>query len=505
MQNLKGFVGYLPSEISAGEMSAIEINASYLGVSQYQLMENAGRAVAEKVKSLVKEGGKVFFACGTGNNGGDGFAAARFLEGRYDIDVAVVGNASAIKAGAALMNYRVLEKSPLINISEARQGNLPNILKDTDVIVDAIYGTGFHGTLPEAAKRAIRQMNASGRKIVAVDVPSGVDLETGNGAGAVNADYTVTMHKMKQGLASCKNAGKIYVADIGIPFAAELLAGPGDVVVAQPKRKFDSTKKDNGYVVVFGGSGTYHGAPALAVNAAYASLAALRSSAGYVVTYVPDTVIDSVRAVSPNIIVKRLEQSNMENIKRDIEKCDSIAIGMGMGREESGQRLASEIIRTATGLGKKIVVDADALYAIGEIGKLGANAVITPNEHEFSRIYKQPGRNLREKIENAIAFSRKLECTVVLKGSDTVITDGKRLKVNVTESAALATMGTGDVLSGIIAAYASKGGIFSAAVAGVYLHARIGDVLHIEKGDHIIATDVIDSIPRVLLEIAGIA
>ena len=280
-----------------------------------------------------------------------------------------------------------------------------------------------------------------------------------------------------------------------------------DLQLATVKRSIYSSKTGNGKIVIVGGSERYHGSPALASSAAHAVLAALRVGIGYAVEYAPKSVTQATRSVSPDLIVMPLSGNNLSPkdipmLARDLKLSGSLVIGPGIGRRNETAKAVIELIDRIKGSGKKCVIDADALYALAKSKKkLGKNFIITPNQRELKLFYdkdlNESDTNARK--EAAIRVSKALDCVVLLKGHETVVTDGKRTKIIRAKSSALAVMGTGDVLSGMIGAYAAKNNdLFVAGVAGAYLHAMIGDALYKEKGNHILASDVVDGIPKIL-------
>jgi len=254
--------------------------------------------------------------------------------------------------------------------------------------------------------------------------------------------------------------------------------------------------------LIIAGSAEFHGAPVLAATAAQSTLATLRVGAGYAVLYMPNTVKAIAQKISPNLIVrgfgnKNIGEGQFEDIKKEIEKADAVAIGMGIGRAPETLEMAKKIIMYAKEKGKKTVVDADAIYALNKTTKLGSNIIVTPNDHEFEFLNgKATGKEIEERAKQAVDLAGKISVNIVLKGHTSIITNGSIVKLNKAETAALATMGTGDVLSGIIAGYAATGAsAFDSAVAGVYLHAHIGDSIAKIKGNHILASDIVEQIP----------
>jgi ADP-dependent NAD(P)H-hydrate dehydratase / NAD(P)H-hydrate epimerase len=285
-----------------------------------------------------------------------------------------------------------------------------------------------------------------------------------------------------------------------------VFASDKDLKLASKPRSPFSSKHENGTVLIIAGSSNYHGAPVLASNAAYNTLAALRIGIGYALLYVPSSIENPVRKLSPSIIVRtfgrrNIGEGNFASIKEAIRRSDAIVIGMGIGREAKTLRMAARIIGYAKSIDKKIVIDADAIYALRHLERLNQNAIITPQDREFSQIYgSMPDKSsVQKRTRSAVSAAKKLNCCILLKGHNTIITDGKSVKVIKSKSSALATMGTGDVLSGIIGGYAAIGNrAFKAGVAGAYLHSRIGDILHNKKGNHLISNDLVEQIPAIL-------
>lgn len=283
-------------------------------------------------------------------------------------------------------------------------------------------------------------------------------------------------------------------------------AGVSDLKKAvRPRSKF-SNKSQNGSVLVIAGSSDYYGAPVLASTAAYNTLAALRIGLGRATLYAPSSILNPARSLSASLIIKpfgkeNIGQGNISKISGAIEKSGAIVMGMGIGRGQKTLAMASKIIELAIKLDKKLVIDADAIYSIKRYQKLGKNVILTPHDSEFAKVYgtAPATRSLSRRMNAAMGLAKMLDSCVLMKGHNTIITDGRREKVVFSRSAALATMGTGDVLAGIIGGYAAAGAsVFDAGVAGAYLHSRIGDALHLEKGNHIIAGDVVEKIPEIL-------
>lgn len=285
------------------------------------------------------------------------------------------------------------------------------------------------------------------------------------------------------------------------------IAGDEELDLASKPRSLHGSKLDNGRVLVIGGSDRFHGAPVLASNAAYLTLAVLRTGAGYVVTCVPKSIVLAVRKLSANIIVVPLSGDNVNPkdlavLEGEAKKSDAIIIGPGLGRDELSLSTAAKLISYCLKLGKKLIVDADAIYALKLMrSKLNRNVLITPNDNEFLHAFniKLDRKNVEKRTRAVAGIARRLKANVLLKGHVTIISDGANAEIVKAKTAALATMGTGDVLSGIIAGFvARRNDMLAAATAGAYLHARIGDLLYKEKGYHIIAQDVVEYIPKIM-------
>ena len=276
------------------------------------------------------------------------------------------------------------------------------------------------------------------------------------------------------------------------------ILGKKDLEAAsKPKSQF-SSKRDRGTALIIAGDDRFHGAAVLA------ALASLRIGAGYVKLYVPKSVMEPVRRLSANIIVEALGDKSItcnKEILGEVNSSDAIAIGMGIGRSVMARKSAVRIIQECTSKEKTVTVDADAIPALKKLGTdpvLNKNIIATPHDGEFFRLtgIRLPEKDLDSRAKSAVECAERLGITLVLKGHYSIVTDGKRIRVNKARSYALATMGTGDVLSGIITGYAACGADpFSAACAGVYLHSSIGDKLAGKMGNHIIAQDIVDAIP----------
>lgn len=459
--------------ITSKEMAALDLNCEYYGLSRLQLMENAGMALAEEI--LKFNPSKVVVFAGLGNNGGDSFVSSRVLSSYADVEVYLMGKSSDIKTDIARRNFELLKLS---NVRIFEVSSLKPEVVEAECVVDAMLGTGVRGELREPYSRAVDLINESGAKVIAVDVPTGLNPDTGEYVKAVKADVTVTFHRPKPGLlrGEVKDiVGKIVVRNIGIPLHLEKLAGPGDVKMAF-RRFEDGHKGTHGRILVVGG-GPYTGAPALA------ALAALRAGADLSILAVPEQIKDVVSSFSPELIVTGFEDA--EEILR--AKYNVAVVGMGM--EEKSARKVVEVVSEFC---KKIVLDAGALQAVDAVSD--AEVVLTPHRGELKRYFGLSG----ESAEELKSLAKDVNATILLKGKEDVITDGRKIKVNKTGNAGMTVGGTGDVLAGICGAFFSNSDAFNSAVASAFVAGLAGDMCFEEAGYCFTAMDVLHRIPAAI-------
>ncbi len=497
MQDLKLFSKFTKQMLDAEEMKAVEINAEHLGLAKIQMMESKGKALADFVNERFRSARKLLVLCDNGESGGMGFVAARHLASKHDVIVGLLRGEEKIEDPPTLINLKLLESSGVEIIEDTE--NLNKMIKAADLVIAAWDARKYDG------KEAVEAVNRAEKEVIAID--SSVDTP-GDHKNTIKAGYIVTFHKMKKWLLNHTKTNRIECSDIGIPIEAEVYTGPGDLWMAMPKKNLFDNKLSYGRVLIIGGSWEFHGAPVMSANAAYNTLAALRAGAGYVVLLVPNKLINVARKISPNLIVKGAGEEyieDFESVKHEIDKSNVIGIGMGIGRKDSTLNAIKKIVKYSVSKNKRIIIDADALYALKRTA-LSKEAVVTPQEKEFEAIYgEKPDSSLEIRTRQAMELANKLNSIVILKGHITIITDGKIIKLNKTQTAALATMGTGDVLTGITAGFATnnKQQMFDIAAGAVYLHGLIGDMLAKEKGPYILASDLVDRIPIALSQYAG--
>jgi ADP-dependent NAD(P)H-hydrate dehydratase / NAD(P)H-hydrate epimerase len=429
--------------------TADEMRTAEQGHDVETMMERAGRAVADAVLRRYPDARRIAAACGKGANGGDGRIALRVLA----------------EAGRQTSDE----------------------LDGADVVIDALFGTGFHGAPRDEAAQTIERINAAPVPIVAVDLPSGVDGSTGEIAGtAVAADVTVTMHAPKVGLVVAPgrfHAGEVEVADIGIE-AGETrhrLVTEEILRLVPPKRASD-TKYSAGSVLVVGGSPGMSGAVCLTAEAAF------RADAGYVSVA---THAESLSVVEGWLL--EAVKAPLDEVDRLAERASAVAIGPGLGRGDDERALVSRLLRE---LRVPVVVDADALFGL-EPGDWPAPRVLTPHAGELARLL---GHEVdAHRLEAVQAAAERFGAVVLLKGADTLVAaPGEGVLVSASGTPALATAGSGDVLTGVVAAFLAKGmDARLAAAAGAFAHGRAAELVPHQRG--VVASDVIAALPQALV------
>ncbi len=431
--------------------TAEEMRAAEAGHDVDAMMQRAGAAVADEVMQRWPDARRIAIYAGGGANGGDGRIAGELLQ----------------RAGREVVDER------------------------PDVIVDALLGTGMRGAPRDETARLIEEINSSGVPVVAVDIPSGVDASTGEVAGAaVRADVTVTMHGRKVGLVVAPGrflAGDVVVADIGLEAAqtANALVTPA-ILEEVPRRSSGGNKYTSGHVLVVGGSRGMTGAAALAARAAF------RADAGYVTLCVPEESVPVLEALVTEAVKRPLQQ-----VDETSSRADALALGPGLGRDKAAKELVRRLLAEVA---LPTVVDADALFEL-EPGDWPATRILTPHEGELGRLL---GRDSKEIAAHRLASVQeaadRFNAVVVLKGEDSLIAapGGDGVLVCALGLPSLATAGTGDVLTGITAAFLAKGmepqRAAAAACAAQQLASRAA-----EQRAGLVASDVVETLPSVLV------
>lgn len=483
---------------TAEEMRAAE--GTYGGPT-LELMERAGAAAADAVLRRYPDADRVSVWCGGGNNGGDGLVVARRL--------AAAGREVEVRL---LVDPDRLRGDPAANLERARERGIRFVEEPgpADLVVDALFGTGFTGPPRKGAEEAIETINASGSPVVAVDVPSGVDASTGEvGGAAVRADATVTFHGRKVGLAVAPGrflAGEVEVAEIGIDgvetACRRVLAGMLGLV---PRRGPSDNKYRAGTVLVVGGSSGLTGAPCLAAEAA------MRAGAGYVFVAHP-AAIGAVVELRLLEAVKRgftddgsghFAPAAAEGIVRLAQRAGAVAIGPGLGRTDGTRELVRILLER---IDRPVVLDADGLWALaGHLGWVFARqspTVLTPHSGELGRLLgRESGRIDARRLGAAQAGAAETGAVLLLKGADTIVAaPGRGPLVCDLGNPGLATAGSGDVLTGVVGAFLAKGlepqlaAAAAAAAQGVAAGLAAGEV----GMAGMIASDVIPALSRAL-------
>ncbi len=454
----------------------LDANSAALGVDVLTLMGNAGTAVAGVIDDRYA-GRKVAFACGKGNNGGDGFAAAGRVT-RVDASVLLIEPAAAI-VGEAPLHYLDRLECEIVAFN-------PDVLGDFDLIVDCALGTGLTGELRKPYAAYVDALAGFPGEIVSIDVPSGLGTDR-----AVRPGLTIALHDIKTGMDK-DNSGEIVIMDIGIPAAAADLVGPGDML-RYPVPRPDYHKGCSGALLIIGG-GPYFGAPALS------AMAAMRSGVDLVRIAAPSACCPVIAAMSPVLTFEPLDGDMLHprHVARLLEisdAFDAVLIGPGLGDD----RETAEAVRRFVGsCSIPTVIDADGLNALGTGCHIGREAVLTPHAREFARLGGGPGHGPAEGVAE---LAGRMGATILLKGAADIISDGERVRSNLAGNPGMTTAGTGDVLAGIVAGLVAKGmGAFDAACLGAYISGTAGDAAYSDLSYGLIATDVIDRIPGVLRE-----
>ncbi|MDZ7372476.1 MAG: NAD(P)H-hydrate dehydratase [candidate division KSB1 bacterium] len=504
--------------VTASEMAAMDREAiEEIGIPGVVLMENAGLGVVSVIQDMLGSvaGRRVAIVCGKGNNGGDGYVVARHLHNAgCDVDVYLLAEPEAVRGDAR------------VHLDVIRNMGIPvHVVRSTDdfdpspephLVVDAIFGTGITGPVQGLPAEIIRKINGLGVPVVAVDLPSGLNADTGAVEGpCVAARRTVTMAQIKRGLVLPPGrdyAGQVHVVDIGMPRSLKsatrvrtFLVDRSDAVRALPRRPSDAHKNRVGLVYVVAGSTGMTGAATLT------ALSALRAGSGLVYLGIPGSLNPILEVKATEVITHPLPEATPGTLAAEawplleerLQNVHVAAVGPGLGTHPSTAQLVERIVQLAP---VPLVLDADGLNNLSGRTELLASrrwpTVITPHPGELSRLCGLSTREiLADRIEVARRFAQEWRVVLVLKGSPTVTAspDGN-VYVNTTGNAGMATGGSGDVLTGIIASLMGQGlGALEAAWLGVYVHGLAGDVARERLGQMgMIAGDILRAVPSVL-------
>ncbi len=499
-----------------------------LKIPSLMLMENASISIFNFLKNdifidLIP--GNVGIICGKGNNGGDGFAVARHLIcNGIKTTVIYVGEKDELSEDAQI-NLNLLENiltgfatnSKIIKYKSNK--DLKN-LRDCDFIIDALLGTGTKGEINSPYKEIIEELNSISSLKIAIDVPSGLNPETGFGKTIFKADFTITLAELKKGLfinSGKINSGKVVKGYIGIPGeyfenldVEEYFIEPEDALQNLPEKNIDLNKYTAGKILIIAGSDQMPGAAMLSAEAA------LKSGAGAVYLSVPNSVKQIVNSKIMEVIVvpygdensSYLNLEDLDSLKDKIEKMDVLVLGPGLGRNKGTIDTVRNVLKSYSN--KKMILDADAIFAIGKNEFMNfdlKNCILTPHLGEFANLIDVETEEIKKDIlKYGKDFCKKTNTHLVLKGAPTIIfnPEGEAL-INSTGNQGMAKFGTGDALTGIIGSFvAQTGNLEQSAVAGVYLHSLSADLLLNEFTEFgYTASDIIAGLPKAINFLRG--
>ncbi len=501
--------------LTPAEAEELDRASQERGIAAETLMEAAGREVADAALRLLggAYGRRALVVCGKGNNGGDGLVAARYLDGlgvRTTVLVLEEGFGEPARVNHERLAITSVRRRAFSSAAIDRE------LARADVGVDAIFGTGFRGMPEGSYADAIEALNASGVPIVAVDIPSGVNGGTGAVEGtAVRADLTVTFGAAKPGLVLLPGgalAGVVEVEPIGFPedlIRSDLLLVEADDVAAMvPTRALDTHKRAAGYTVVVGGSRLMTGAIALAGRAAY------RAGAGLVAVAVPEGILPVAQGAVREAVFVGLPETDTGSaaggsarLDEVMGQADALAVGPGMTTDERTSGWIRELVRASE---VPVVLDADGLNAFAgrsdDLADRKADLILTPHAGEFARLAGVPARAVEaDRVRHVRELAARTSATVLLKGGRTLVgTPDGVVRINPTGGPFLATGGTGDVLTGMIAALLARGcSPVDAGSAAAYVHGLAGRKAADELGDGTTAADVLERVPQAMREVVG--
>jgi len=503
--------------VTTAEMREIDRATSQrFGVPSLALMENAGTAVAEFVVSRYPSAERIGVICGKGNNGGDGFVAARKLKASgKEVRVVLLAEPAELRGDAAEMFAKLPVAPVIVRSSEELKREQAGAVFESEVLLDAILGTGFKPPVSGLYAEAIRLLNASSAPVVAVDIPSGADADVmGEQTGAVaRADAVVTFTAPRPAhIFGRLTDGPTVVAPIGSPDEAIVSSLQLNLITAREvapllgPRPLAANKGSFGHVLVIGGSVGKAGSVAMA------GMAALRTGAGLSTVATPKSVLATVAGFHPEVMTEPLDETDAGTISTRalasgavdalIKGKTVLAVGPGISRNpETSEFVRSLVVKTKTPL----VLDADGLNAFegraSELNGKGRSLVITPHPGEMARLTGSTVAAVqRDRINIARTFAREHELIVVLKGHRTLIAqpDGM-VWVNTTGNPGMATGGTGDILTGMVGGFIAQNPqrIAEAVIAAVHLHGLAGDVARESTGEHsLVATDLVKALPE---------
>ncbi len=495
--------------LNAAKMKAVDqFTIDEVGIPAMVLMEQAALSVAAVMRNSISRSDRILAVCGVGNNGGDGVAIARILkEYGYHVSIMMIGDETKMTDETKLQ-LQIAKKLGVDIINTGR-------IVEYNVIIDAIFGIGLSKPITGEIERVVKEINQAHNRVFSVDIPSGIHADNGNVMNvAVIADTTVTFGLNKQGVVlypGCMYAGEIIVADIGFPGKAVEYAKPDTFTYEEmdlkrlPIRKSYSNKGTYGKVLVIAGSKNMSGACYLSAKAAY------RTGAGLVKVLTVEENRTIIQTILPEAILSTYDSEAVEQSGNDIlqaiQWASVVVIGPGIGISPSSSYLLNMVLQHAN---VPVIIDADAITLLSQDesystkdGKctIPKNSIITPHIKEMASFIHQSVQDVVDHLIKTAVDSLILDDSIlVLKDARTIVTNGLQVYVNLSGNNGMATGGSGDVLTGIIAALIAQGlDKFQSASLGVYIHGLAGDYA-VSKGNSysLIASDIIEALPMVL-------
>ncbi len=468
------------------------------GIDSLMLMENAGVSVANHITENYPFR-NILILCGPGNNGGDGFVVARHLFNKnYNIKIGILSK-NGKYIGDALKNFSIIKKMKIPYFNAFNQTKiLRESLKESDILIDAIFGIGFSGQIRNSYIPIFKMLKKQKKPIISVDIPSGINGLTGEvGKYAITAETTIAFAAIKTGLLwneALINAGNLFVSDISVPndliasYKHSYLLDRDTVNLLKNDSHFSSKpyshKMQKGKILIIGGNEGMQGAPQMS------AISALKTSSGISYIYL---LKKGGRRFYPETVF-------IDDYKKMMKKCNAIVIGPGLGTDEKAKEILINVLLN----NDNVIIDADAINILskmskGVVKKLIKGKILTPHPEEFKRISGFSFSNMQEKIEKAEIFAKKNQLLLVLKSPPTIITDGKTTFVFPFMSDKLATAGSGDILAGIMGGLLSSGiDMFQSTLISVYIHFLSAIKT---KGMSVSANEIIKNLPLTCKEI----
>lgn len=497
--------------LSVEEMRKVDETAiNVYGISSALLMENAAHSSADYIKAIFKEynleNPKVYLFCGSGNNGGDGFALARHMYNFAKVLIFWIGDESKMTP-ETYSNFESAKKIGLPILKLSSEDDCRNIDLDCDCIIDGLIGVGGSENIRGLALELLKKFKDYDRLKIALDVPTGLNSDTGKANEfCFYSNFTITMFAIKLGMLlndGPEKCGKILAASLGAPeftlknFSNKFVLEDEDIGKIIPKRKRISSKFDYGRVLIIAGSKRFPGAAALVANSCISSGSGLviLATTSFHYSLLPEVIQFPVSPTDEGTISLRA----FDELKSEIEKSDVIAIGSGLGTNPETMKFVRDIVAQFAEK-KKIVIDADGLKAFDTKYKFNKNVVLTPHTGEFALLTKMDRKEIENNVfDFATKFAKEFNCNIHLKYVPSISTNGEISYINPYGNPGMATGGSGDVLTGIIASMLAKGiDSLEATATASYLHSKAGDLFFSTYGpESLTASVLIENLKKV--------